>query len=213
MSTVVNHRPVRVALRATDAVMLAGLTSLLRPDVVVVERHELTERDVMVVQVERWTPRVTAELCRDDVVGRVRKVLLADRCTRSELRTAAECRVVAVLFVARVSRTQLVRTVLSAAGRPEPGRPLDGHPFDSHPFDTVDPCPDGLPHPRKPDGLTVREVNVLRLVAEGYDTAQIAARLCYSERTVKNIVYSLTTRLKLRNRPHAVAYAIRAGVI
>jgi DNA-binding CsgD family transcriptional regulator len=30
---------------------------------------------------------------------------------------------------------------------------------------------------------------------------------------VKNVIYAMTNRLNLRNRPHAVAYAVRAGVI
>ena len=61
--------------------------------------------------------------------------------------------------------------------------------------------------------LAQREVDVLRLVADGYDTAQIAHRLCYSERTVKNVLHGVTTRLQLRNRSHAVAYAVREGLI
>jgi len=54
---------------------------------------------------------------------------------------------------------------------------------------------------------------VLRLVAEGWDTAQIATKLSYSERTVKNVLHDVTTRLQLRNRSHAVAYAMREGLI
>ena len=62
-------------------------------------------------------------------------------------------------------------------------------------------------------GLSEREAEVLRLVSEGYDTAQIAERLCYSERTVKNVIHDVTSRLGLRNRSHAVAYALREGLI
>jgi DNA-binding NarL/FixJ family response regulator len=62
-------------------------------------------------------------------------------------------------------------------------------------------------------GLAPREVEVLRLLADGLDTAEIARRLCYSERTVKNVVHDVTTRLQLRNRSHAVAYALREGLI
>lgn len=62
-------------------------------------------------------------------------------------------------------------------------------------------------------GLAPREVEVLRLVAEGMDTGEIAGKLSYSERTVKNVVHGLTTRLHLRNRAHAVAYALREGYI
>jgi DNA-binding NarL/FixJ family response regulator len=62
-------------------------------------------------------------------------------------------------------------------------------------------------------GLTAREVEVLRLVAEGSDTNEIARRLHYSERTVKNVIHGVTARLQLRNRSHAVAYAMRNGLI
>ena len=37
--------------------------------------------------------------------------------------------------------------------------------------------------------------------------------MSYSERTVKNILHDLTTRLQLKNRTHAVAYAMREGLI
>ena len=54
---------------------------------------------------------------------------------------------------------------------------------------------------------------MLRLVADGYGTGEIAEKLSYSERTVKNIIHAVTARFELRNRSHAVAYALRAGVI
>ena len=62
-------------------------------------------------------------------------------------------------------------------------------------------------------GLSEREIDVLRLVAEGCETSEIAAKLCYSERTVKGVVHEITTRLRLRNRAQAVAYAVRQGLI
>lgn len=61
--------------------------------------------------------------------------------------------------------------------------------------------------------LTERETTVMRLVADGLDTAEIAARLSYSERTVKNVIHEVVTRHQLRNRTHAVAFAIRQGWI
>ncbi len=54
---------------------------------------------------------------------------------------------------------------------------------------------------------------MVRLVADGLDTREIALRMSYSERTVKNVLHDLTTRLQLRNRTHAVAYAVREGLI
>jgi DNA-binding CsgD family transcriptional regulator len=62
-------------------------------------------------------------------------------------------------------------------------------------------------------GLSQRELDVLRLLAEGYSTVEIGRRLAYSERTIKHTLHQLTTRLALRNRVHAVAYALRAGLI
>ncbi|WP_317452213.1 MULTISPECIES: response regulator transcription factor [unclassified Streptomyces] len=62
-------------------------------------------------------------------------------------------------------------------------------------------------------GMAPREVDVLRLLAEGLDTRQISEKLAYSERTVKNVLHALMTRLQLTNRAHAVAYALREGYI
>ena len=54
---------------------------------------------------------------------------------------------------------------------------------------------------------------MLQLLAEGFDTVAIATKVNYSERTVKHIIHGFVTRKKLRNRAHAVAYALRAGVL
>ena len=62
-------------------------------------------------------------------------------------------------------------------------------------------------------GLSDREIEVLRLVADGCDTAEIAGRLSYSERTIKGILHDVKTRLHLRNRTHAVSYAMREGLL
>jgi len=62
-------------------------------------------------------------------------------------------------------------------------------------------------------GLTQRERDVLELVADGLSTREVALKLCYSERTIKNILQDLTVRLNLKNRTQAVAYAVRNGWI
>ncbi|MFI9356773.1 response regulator transcription factor [Streptomyces lydicus] len=62
-------------------------------------------------------------------------------------------------------------------------------------------------------GLVTREVEVIKLLADGLETAAIAQRLNYSERTIKNIIHGAMSRLQLRNRAHAVAYAFRMGAI
>jgi DNA-binding NarL/FixJ family response regulator len=63
------------------------------------------------------------------------------------------------------------------------------------------------------NGLTHRESAILRLVADGLSTREVASQLAYSERTIKANIQELTTRLALRNRAHAVAYAVRNGWI
>ncbi|MFD0202906.1 MULTISPECIES: helix-turn-helix transcriptional regulator [Saccharothrix] len=62
-------------------------------------------------------------------------------------------------------------------------------------------------------GLSERERAVLSLVAEGHETGEIAKKLCYSPRTVTTVVHDITYRFRLRNRAHAVAYALRAGLL
>jgi DNA-binding NarL/FixJ family response regulator len=61
--------------------------------------------------------------------------------------------------------------------------------------------------------LSDREMSVLRLVSDGLDTKQIATTLCYSERTIKNVVQDVMRRFGLKNRCHAVSFAIRQGLI
>jgi DNA-binding NarL/FixJ family response regulator len=61
--------------------------------------------------------------------------------------------------------------------------------------------------------LTSREQEVLRLVAEGHPTREVARRLSYSERTIKNVIHDVVTKLNARTRSQAVAEAVRAGLI
>jgi DNA-binding NarL/FixJ family response regulator len=61
--------------------------------------------------------------------------------------------------------------------------------------------------------LARREIDVLRLLAEGGDTREIAGQLNYSERTVKNIVHDVLVKMNCRSRAHAVALATRRGLI
>ncbi|MEE6258965.1 response regulator transcription factor [Plantactinospora sonchi] len=64
-----------------------------------------------------------------------------------------------------------------------------------------------------PAALNARERSVLRLLAEGLDTRGIAEDLRFSERTVKNVVHDVLTKLNCRTRAQAVALATREGTI
>ena len=61
--------------------------------------------------------------------------------------------------------------------------------------------------------LTEREQQVLALIAKGHPTREVALELCYSERTVKNVLHDVVTKLNARSRSQAVAHAVREGLI
>jgi DNA-binding NarL/FixJ family response regulator len=60
--------------------------------------------------------------------------------------------------------------------------------------------------------LTDREVEVLRLVAEGYNNADIARRLHLSDKTIRNNVSNIFAKLRVEDRAQAIVRARRAGL-
>jgi DNA-binding NarL/FixJ family response regulator len=70
-----------------------------------------------------------------------------------------------------------------------------------------------VPVEREGPMVSERDREVLRLLAEGCDTGEIARTLAYSEPTIKNVIQRLFEQLKAKNRPHAVALALRDGII
>jgi NarL family two-component system response regulator LiaR len=67
-------------------------------------------------------------------------------------------------------------------------------------------------HPPTPDPLTPREVEVLRLVAQGRNNQEIAEELVISETTVRTHVSNILSKLHLASRTQAALYALREGL-
>ncbi|MGW8973599.1 response regulator [Streptomyces platensis] len=74
----------------------------------------------------------------------------------------------------------------------------------------VNPRPQSSDEP--PDGLTTREVEVLRLIAEGQSNPEIARTLHVSMATVKTHINNLFAKAGLRDRAQAIHYAYRQGL-
>lgn len=189
---------------------MAGLTSFLgdRTEITLMPADQRARADVVVVAAAKLTTEVADGLRRAAGETPVPVVLVLDDITGIDVLTVAECRAVAVLPRAAATGDRILRSVLAAAA----GGGVMPPTMVTELLEHVRRLRESLLSPGA-GLLTPREIDVLRLIADGMDTAEIATTLSYSERTVKKVFYSLTARLNLRNRPHAVAYALRQGMI
>lgn len=206
----------RILLRvlAHDPISQAGVVSQLRPrpEVRVATPAEEDDASIVVVVTDAINDETLA-LLRSCVraPSAVRLVLVVGQLDDDGLVRAVEAGVIGVVRRAEATADRLIAVVQAAAagdGSLPPdllGRLLGQ--VGRLQRQVLDPR--GITF----SGLASREVEVLKLVADGFDTAQIAGRLSYSERTVKNVLHDVTNRLQLRNRSHAVAYAVREGLI
>ena len=204
---------IAVTVHARDPVSHAGVVSQFRGSTRIVVRDEGETSDaavalVVVDDIDADAVRTVRAIRQD---GCTRVVVIAARLDDSGLLSAVEAGACALLRRADATPERLVITISRAAagdGSVPPdllGRLLEQVGM----LQRQVLAPRGLTF----SGLTEREIEVLRLVADGLDTTEVAGRLCYSERTVKNVLHDLTTRLRLRNRTHAVAYALRHGLL
>lgn len=201
---------ISVSVWAFDPVSRAGVVSQLRPrpEVVIVDEGDSVQVTVIVADsVDEATLRLLRSLhqnCR-------RTLLVVTQIDDGGLASAVEAGVSGLVRRSDATPERLVRAVCSVS-RGEGTVPPD---LLGRLLDQVARLQQQVLHPRGLTftGLAAREIEVLRLVAEGFDTAEIATKLSYSERTVKNVLHDITSRLQLRNRSHAVAYALRQGLI
>jgi DNA-binding NarL/FixJ family response regulator len=198
-------------VHARDPISQAGVVAQLRmqPEIKIVETAPQSAVAVMITDVvDESTTRELRSLRKD---GHPRLMLVATTIDDAALVAAAEAGVAGLLRRSDASADTMVRTIVKvASGDGEVPADLLGRLLEQvGRLQRQVLAPRGLTF----TGLTPRETEVLRLVADGLDTSEIASRMCYSERTVKNVLHDLTTRLQLKNRTHAVAYAVREGLI
>jgi DNA-binding NarL/FixJ family response regulator len=193
-----------VSVAALDPMVESGATTALRsrPDVAVVSpgEHPL----VIVVVVDDVGER---EL---DLVRRTRNaahrpevVLVATELTAAAALHALAAGARGLLRRREASADRLARAVVAAVDGDTTVLP--------EMLDDLLTCTSGAQGTRS--ALNERERSVLRLVADGQDTDEIAKELSYSPRTVATVVHDVISRFRLRNRAHAVAYALRAGLL
>jgi DNA-binding NarL/FixJ family response regulator len=203
---------IAVFVAACDPLSRDGVASQLRGHAVeLVDERSIDPGVVAVVVVDEMDGRAVADVRALRRRGAEHVVVVAARLDDAGLLAAAEAGASGVLRRGQVTSQSLLACIRAAAAG-------DG----SLPPDLLGRllgqvgrlqrqvlAPRGLTF----SGLTDREVKILRLLAEGLDTAEVSQQLYLSERTVKNVVHDMTSRLNLRNRTHAVAYALRQGLI
>jgi DNA-binding NarL/FixJ family response regulator len=203
----------RVFVAASDPVSKAGIASQLRShhDLEAVEEREVDADVVALVvadQIDEETEQTIRALKRRGVE---RVVIIVTRVDDTGLLTALESGARGVLRRNDATSENIFEAIRAAAG----GEGALSPDLLGRLIDQVGRLQRQVLNPRGLSFamLTDREIKVLKLLADGYDTAHVARRLFHSERTVKNIIHDVTRRLTLRNRTHAVAYALRQGFI
>lgn len=193
----------RVSIHASDQIVAAGLRAMLTDAPCVELVRAGREADVVVAMADSSLGELTPEPTR--------LVLITDEVTTDQFWAAVEHGLVVLVPRVEATRSRLLRAIADAhEGRGDLPPEQLYHVLQALSrlyVSTLQPLDLGV------TGVSSREVEILRCLAEGMDTNEMAKALSYSERTIKNILYGLLTRLHLRNRAHAVAYAVRNGLV
>jgi DNA-binding NarL/FixJ family response regulator len=203
--------PTRVYVYAKDAILRTGVASQLRrsPQVKLAEEYGFDSGGVAVIAAD--------DVC-EELVGAVRAIrrsctskviVVANKLTRAEAEAAVQAGAWAFVRRSDARPDRLVSAVRAVAMADEPPATVEDALGEL--VDHLEPAV-LVPAPR-PAGLTDRDVEVLRLMADGHSTAGIARDLSYSESTIKNIIHAIVRELGARNRAHAVAMALRSQLI
>jgi DNA-binding NarL/FixJ family response regulator len=227
-----DSQPVTVAVQAADPILGAGAVAYLRsrPGIRPIPPSCAHFADVTLIVVDALSDELVAwmqQVASQTADGEGRFVVVADVAAPAQLLRAFCCGLLSVMPRRECDYEQVVQAIwLMRQGFVKlPGTELRSliRWKQRPPLRTALLRPPELPGeamaavvvaPGTSAGrLDEREREVIKLVADGLGTAEIARRLNYSERTVKNILHHLLTRMNLRNRAHAVAYALENGLL
>jgi DNA-binding NarL/FixJ family response regulator len=198
---------------ASDPITQAGIMSQMRtrPEVDVVEEADIDRAEVAVLAADELNEEATRCARAIQRNGCPRVVLVLTRLDDAALGACVELGVRGILRRSEATPERIAQAVCSAAlGEASLAPDLVARLLEHMALLSRQVL---MPQGMTLSGLTEREVDVLRLLADGCDTGEIADKLAYSERTVKGVIHDVTTRLQLKNRSHAVAYAMRQGLI
>ncbi|OLR92873.1 helix-turn-helix transcriptional regulator [Actinokineospora bangkokensis] len=202
-----------VHVHAPDAITRFGLNAALGQcaELVPVEWERVAEGTVVLLAADAVDAQLLRAVRELHARGCTHLILVTSAVDEAGLRAAVEVGICGVVQRDEVSPSKLSQTVVKAT-QGEAAMPAQ---MLTMLLNQVSRLQHGVSTARSTrlTGLTARETQVLRLVADGLDTDEIATELSYSSRTVKNILYGVTSRFCLRNRSHAVAYAMREGFI
>ncbi|MGB3764859.1 MAG: LuxR C-terminal-related transcriptional regulator [Ornithinimicrobium sp.] len=203
------HDRIRLRVDAGDPLTAMGATEALRPFAdLVVSTEDGTAVDVVVLIADVVDGPAVARIREAHTGAEMPVVLVATMLDESSAMAAVGAGARAILRRRDARPERLVDLVRSFV-RGEGTVPVEV--LSRLLEHLVDAAPDGSGV--RVGRLTEREAEVLRLVSEGLETAEIADRLHFSQRTIKGIIHDFTMRHHLRNRAHAVAYAMRHGLI
>jgi DNA-binding NarL/FixJ family response regulator len=207
------QKRIDVKVNSGDPVVRAGVVSLLRqlPELALLEDEDQSSAAVLVLCVDSVDEAALAFMRKLWTTKQVQTVLMVGQIREAELFDVLEYGVSAVVRRHEASPERVAHAIRMA------------HRGDGDlPPDLLGGLLSHVGRARRTDGgsdeamisvFSRREIDVVKLIAEGLDTREIAAKLCYSERTIKSVLQNLMLRLNLRNRAHAVAYAAREGYL
>ncbi|MBM9624569.1 response regulator transcription factor [Streptomyces zhihengii] len=204
---------IKVKLYSKDLITRAGLAYCLEqsPEIVEIESDSTVDPDVFLISVENADASTLGFLESLSPTRTSRFMIIVNKNWQVDVYSALERGVRAVLWRSSITAATVSRAIREVAD----GKGMLPSGLQGSLMQRVQRVHQEVLAPR---GLTssafsAREIEVLRLLSEGFDLDEISQEMRYSERTIKNILYDAMKRHNFNNRTQAVAYVLRSGLI